>query len=408
MIGGDAFMENGKESIDGLQDIIDLFTKGGEKFFEELGTFNLMVSGKPGVGKSTLINAVFREDFAKTAIGEPCTQKIERYKKDGCPWTIYDTPGFELNNEAQNSIDDVKHFIQSKQSSTDEAVHCLWYCVLTESKRFEEAEKKFIDEVADLGIPVIIVLTRAYFEEDAEELKSVIEKLRPRSKKTVIVLAESKGRISAYGIEELMEITRQVLPEGVQRAYANALDAKYKQARMIKRAEAEKIIKQTQVASSAAALSPIPMSDAALLIPIEISMMARITAVYGVDLTGHLIKTIATALASIGGASLAGRTIVSNLLKFIPGAGTAIGGAIAAATAAALTGMIGHVYIALMEQICDGGMNIGEIDSDKVKDFFKSEMEKAKNDAENMSGQILPLCRTESAAEGVQNNVKAD
>ena len=373
-------MENGKESIDGLQDIIDLFTKGGEKFLEELGTFNLMVSGKPGVGKSTLINAVFREDFAKTAIGEPCTQEIQRYKKDGCPLTIYDTPGFELNNEAQKSIDAVKRFIQSERSSTDEAVHCLWYCVLTESKRFEEAEKKFIDEVADLGIPVIIVLTRSYFEEDAEELKSVIEKLRPRSKKTVIVLAESKGRIRAYGIEELLEITRQVLPEGAKRAYANALDAKYKQAMKIKRAEAEKIIKQTQAASFGAAFIPIPMSDAVALIPIEISMMARITAVYGVDLTEHLIKTIATSLVSIGGATFAGRAIVSNLLKFIPGVGTAIGGAIGGATATALTWMIGQAYIALMEHICEGGVNIEEISSDKVKDFLENEMQKAKND----------------------------
>ncbi|NLH69727.1 MAG: hypothetical protein GX454_06060, partial [Brooklawnia sp.] len=40
----------------------------------ELPRYNLAVLGATGVGKSTLINAVFGEDLARTGIGAPVTQ----------------------------------------------------------------------------------------------------------------------------------------------------------------------------------------------------------------------------------------------------------------------------------------------------------------------------------------------
>src|SRR3954468_10972307 len=38
------------------------------------GRFNLAVFGKTGVGKSTLVNAIFGEEVARTGIGEPVTK----------------------------------------------------------------------------------------------------------------------------------------------------------------------------------------------------------------------------------------------------------------------------------------------------------------------------------------------
>jgi predicted GTPase len=61
----------------------DWFSKQfGDKFEEkgrEIGRFNLAIFGKTGVGKSTLVNAIFGENVAATGIGEPVTQDSHLY-----------------------------------------------------------------------------------------------------------------------------------------------------------------------------------------------------------------------------------------------------------------------------------------------------------------------------------------
>ena len=69
-----------------------------------LNHLNIVVVGKTGVGKSTLINNVFRSNLAETGIGRPITSTIREITKEDYPMTIYDTPGFELGREEQIKI----------------------------------------------------------------------------------------------------------------------------------------------------------------------------------------------------------------------------------------------------------------------------------------------------------------
>ena len=66
------------------------------KAIKDRGEVNVLIAGKTGVGKSTLINAVFQGDFATTGQGKPVTQKTREIKKDGIPLTLFDTRGLEL------------------------------------------------------------------------------------------------------------------------------------------------------------------------------------------------------------------------------------------------------------------------------------------------------------------------
>ena len=55
------------------------FGKAWKDKAEEIGRFNLAIFGKTGVGKSTLVNAIFGSEIAKTGIGEPVTRAEHLY-----------------------------------------------------------------------------------------------------------------------------------------------------------------------------------------------------------------------------------------------------------------------------------------------------------------------------------------
>ena len=69
-----------------------------DEAIEKIGQVNIIIAGKTGVGKSTLVNAVFKGDLAETGVGKPVTQTTKEYSKEGEPVHIFDTKGFELGN----------------------------------------------------------------------------------------------------------------------------------------------------------------------------------------------------------------------------------------------------------------------------------------------------------------------
>ena len=77
-----------------------------------------------------------------------------------------------------------------------------------------------------------------------------------------------------------------------------------------------------------------------------------------------------------------GRTIASNLLKLIPGVGTAVGGTISGATAGLLTTALGEAYIKILEMIYKGEMKQEELDTPegqkKIKTIFLDMLRKKK------------------------------
>lgn len=98
-------------------------------------------------------------------------------------------------------------------------------------------------------------------------------------------------------------------------------------------------IHSAAVGATAAGALPIPMSDTIPITAAQIAMIVSLGKIFGVSLTQSAAKSI----ASVGVAQQAGRTIFSNILKCIPGAGTIVGGAVGATTAAALTEALGWI-----------------------------------------------------------------
>ena len=85
------------------------------------------------------------------------------------------------------------------------------------------------------------------------------------------------------------------------------------------------------------------------------SMISRISAAYGLPPRWSRALAVAGSLVLTGGATVAGRYIVTNLLKFIPGGGIA-GSAISATVAGALTRTIGIAWA----RVCEYALTLPE------------------------------------------------
>ena len=149
------------------------------------------------------------------------------------------------------------------------------------------------------------------------------------------------------GLNELVELTSEVIPEGKRRALA----ASQKASIGFKKNQSHKIVARYAALAGTAAMSPVPMSDGALVAIAQIGMIAGITSAFGLELSKGVLSVLVSSTLGITGTALAGRTVVANLLKFFPGAGSIAGGVVSAATASALTVALGEAYISVLVTI---------------------------------------------------------
>lgn len=363
-----------------------------KKEFKDLSKLNVMILGKTGAGKSTLINNMFSEKLADTGVGKPVTQQIRKIEKPDFPLSIYDTPGLELSgdNVVQNLINDVISEIKNGVISGDisRAIHCVWYCVSTPSHRIEEAEIQFLKDLNKstelYHIPIIVVLTQSYSKSDAKELKQVIEKENLPIVNIVPVLAEDfiineDYTVRAYGLDMLSQIMINVIPEAVKKTFIAVQCADIE----LKKNKAQAIVASAAAGAAATGAVPIPFSDAALLVPEQITMLASITAVFGLPVEkGTLIALISSTIGTAG-TTVLGKTIVSNLLKLIPGVGSMAGGVISGAIAAALTAALGEAYIIILSKVCRGEMTLDSLKSSEgqktITQIFRQQLKLKRN-----------------------------
>ncbi len=147
-----------------------------------------------------------------------------------------------------------------------------------------------------------------------------------------------------------------------------------------KKKRAQAAIATATLAAFGEGAAPIPFSDCALLIPTQLGMIASITVIFGFDVNKSILTAFLSSTLGAGGATLLGKTVVSNLVKLIPGVGTVAGGAISAATASLLTAALGEVYIGIMTLVFNGEMSIDDLGTKKGKEqmtaLFKQELKK--------------------------------
>ena len=239
----------------------------------------------------------------------------------------------------------------------------LWFCVDATSKRFTGQTMKTLEEVKKewKDVPIIVVLTKSFFiAEDEENIEMVKNTFRKRAKRTgmpvaiVPVLAQPpKGEsILPRGIEELVAITEKNLDAAVRDSELAVKKYDLKS----KRLKAQALTLGAATSGVAVGAIPISFPDAAILTPIEATLISAIARVYKLDEKDDFTKKLISRIVESGTVGIVAKMAL-NQLKLIPGLANLAADVLNAIVAGAIIAGIGEAATIIMEKAYLGEIN---------------------------------------------------
>ena len=215
-----------------------------------------------------------------------------------------------------------------------------------EDSRRVEATDIELAEMLDKHVPVVVVITKSISDGG---FRQEVQNLLPMARNVVRVHAletilDNGYRIKVMGLEDLVDLTMNLLPEAVRSAFVASQRVSLK----IKQQKAHAAVGLAATAAAGIGASPIPFSDAIALIPTQIGMLATISAIWGIPVSQMFLGTIVSGTLTSSAGTIGGRVLAGTLLKFIPGVGTAVGAVITAGVAGTITTAFGEAYIAAL------------------------------------------------------------
>lgn len=317
---------------------------------------NILVVGRTGVGKSSLINAILGEKLAETGAGEPITKFYKTYNHPLV--TLIDSMGWEGGSDGERRFRDDTEAMLSKRRTTnpDDHIHIVWYVIAAPDARFQEFDARLVREAFG-GVPVLFVLTKcdAARPDDIAKVEQAIKEAAvtmaaqgtrsapaPKVVGVVRTAAEPLPVLAQepWGMTDVVEATRAVLPD----LYKDAFDAAQVVDLSVKARRARAAVATAVAGAAAIGATPIPFSDSLLLTPLQVTMVGSIGVIYGFGKdAGSLTALIGSSIVPLAAES-AGVTLAGNLIKFVPGAGTIVGGLIEGTVAASITATIGLAF----------------------------------------------------------------
>ena len=318
-----------------------------EKIWKEKKTPNVLICGQTGAGKSSVVNFLFEDDVAEIGNkGEPCTKDIKLFP--GTAVNIYDSEGYEIGGDKQSHYQSMifNDFLLKPENQKIGGVHLIWYTISAAGKRYSETDIALIKTIAREKYHLCILLTKIdeLTEEQLDKIYNDLKKELPNVKifKLSNIRDEEVQKFCDW--DKLEEWSRNALPDVYRDRFVSGLRSGLSE----KRKQADVAILAATAAAGAVGASPIPFSDAALLVPIQTGMILHILALYGIKLAAG---TITSLIGTLGVSSL-GKSAAGSIIKLIPGVGTIVGAVINASIASTITGAIGKALSEICHKQC--------------------------------------------------------
>lgn len=366
------------------------FEEEYQKIKDNIKKPNILICGATGVGKSSVVNKLFGQEIAKVASGEPVTRGIQKYESVSMSVVLYDSEGYEIGSEKLHSFkENIIDFIdKKKEDEMYDHIHLVWYCISAANKRITDLDISTIKDINNKNVKVCVLFTQIDSVDD-EELEQLIETIKSNMPQIPYF------RLSIYDDEipeeyldwdNLVEWSLKGLDESLKNGLIKSLDdCLHKKRKFINRT----VIPGYGAAAAAAAISPIPLSDSAMLIPIQSTMCINILCLWGVDkYSGALESILSTTILSQAGKFVA-KTLTGNLLKFIPGFGTVLGTGINTVVASSFTVALGYAISELSYKyvnLIKDGKEVAILDiftNEAIVDLINQYLKMSKKGAEN-------------------------
>jgi hypothetical protein len=202
-------IENGKKVCS--EKIERIMESDGKDNNKKNNRINILVIGKQGTGKKTLVNKIFKLKNIIINFENNFNQEIQEYESEKLPFFKFILIKFD--NNFQFSFNDYKNRImnyinnQYQTNNKNNYINCIWYCFTNGFLNMEELELiKSLNDSYNKMIPVILVHTMS---PNIQQILNSVSNFNINQEDLVILLAEDffsqfNGLLKSYGVDFLI------------------------------------------------------------------------------------------------------------------------------------------------------------------------------------------------------------